>query len=195
MATLPMVLADEEKMVATVVHWIDLVGRIMTSEAGRLMMRNDIHERLRAGTIPTMEVIWAAEAGHQDADLALRQLIAEKIDRREALPVALANYAQRALIRPFANYPQGETNVVDTWTRNVGVAVMVDMARVTWGLPVARNPASGLPSAAGVVAKGLKIKGFRHLGRSQVARIHREHGELAARLCASVARFSCIRQD
>jgi hypothetical protein len=195
MTTLAMMLVDEKKMVATVVHWIDLVGQIMTSEAGRLILRRDIHERLRAGTIPTMEVIAAAEGGHQDADIALRRLGVEMLDRGEMPDAALRNYLQRALVRDIVNYPQGETNVVDTWTRNIGIAVLVDMARATWGLQVGRSPASGMPSAAGVVAKGLKIKGFRHLGRSQVARIHREHGELAARLCASVARFTCIRQD
>ena len=65
---LPMIIDNEKQMVATIVHWIDLFGRLMTSEAGRLLMRRDIQERLRQGATKTMWVIKAAEAGHQDAD-------------------------------------------------------------------------------------------------------------------------------
>jgi hypothetical protein len=177
---------SKEQMITTVAGWIDKVAVMLTSEAGRLRMRRDIRERLDGGTIETMHVIAAAEAGHADADLALRELIAVKLDRREELSVALANYAQRALVMPVVTYPPGR-NIADTWMRDVAIAVMVSLVVVQWGLPPTRNAASGLPSASWIVAKSLARRGFKKLGHRQVGRIYGEHHRLAGRLCASMS--------
>ena len=185
MTTLPMMLTNKEQMIMVVVGWIDKVAVMLTSEAGRLRLRRDIRERLQQGTIEVMRVIKAAEHGHADADLALRELIAVKIDRREELPVSLANYAQRALVMPPVTYPPGR-NIADTWMRDVAIAVMVALVIEAWGLPATRNPASGLPSAAWIVAKALARRGFKKLGHRQVGRIYGEHYRLADRLCASM---------
>jgi len=79
MTRLPATFAEAD-MVDTVGHWVELVGEAMTAEAARTTLRNYIRGMLRRGTIPTMRVIAAAEAGHQDADMALRELgaMAEK---------------------------------------------------------------------------------------------------------------------
>ena len=132
-----------------------------------------------------MKVIAAAEAGHQDADLALRQLGVEMLDRGEMPDVALRNFLQRALAAPIVTYPPGR-NIADTWVRDIGISVMVAMAIETWGLKATRNPASDLPSASWIVAKALARRGFKKLGHRQVGRIYGDHYKLAARLCASM---------
>ena len=127
MTNLPATLVEAEA-VDIIAHWIDLVAEMLTTEASRLALRKHIRERLAQGTIPTMQVIVAARAGHEEADRALRELAAEKLDRGELLPAALRAYVQEALLMPPVTYPQGQ-NIVDNWTRDVGIAVLVAFTR------------------------------------------------------------------
>jgi hypothetical protein len=137
----------EADMVDTVAHWIDLVAAMLTADAARLTLRRHIREMLRQGTIPTMQVIAAAEAGHQDADMALREAAAEYISRREEMPTEIANYVQRALVMPPVTYPPGR-NLADTWLRDVGIAVIVQLAVERWRLPAtATAPRPNRPPA------------------------------------------------
>jgi hypothetical protein len=108
----------EEEMIDTVAHWIDQVGALLTTEAARIVLRDRIRAMVRAGTLPTMQVIEAARAGHEEADMALRELSVEMLDRGELPPAALRAYAQEALIKPPATYPAGR-NIADTWLRDV----------------------------------------------------------------------------
>ena len=187
MTTLPATLLEAEA-IDIIAHWIDLVGQLLTSEASRLVLRKHIREGLRAGTIPRMQVIAAAEAGHQDADLALRELAAEYISRREEMSTELANYVQRALLQPPVTYPQGR-NIADTWLRDVGIAVMVSLAAVHWSLPItrghARKPGSKRLSACYLVGLALNKRGYA-IHERQVERIYGNHGRLARRLYASM---------
>ena len=176
--TLPAVQMDEESMVDLVSHWIDVVADKMTSEASRAHLRDGIRELLRAGTLPTMRVITAARAGHQDADLALRKLIAEYIDRREELPTTLAGYAQEALFRGPTSYPPGR-NLADTWVRDIGIAVLVALAAARFDLPATRNPASRRPSAASLVHRAFGRRG-QNLGERRINTIFGQHQRLSA---------------
>ncbi len=182
MTTLPATIEDE--MVNTVVHWIDIVAAALTSEAGRRVLQHYIRESLRHGTIPTMQVIAAARAGHQGADLAMRELIAEMIDRKEDLPTTLAGYAQEAMFRAPTAYPPGR-NIADTWMRDIGFAVLVAMAADHWRLPVTRNRTSKHPSACYIVALALNRRGH-NIGERRLERISSDHGKLAERLSASI---------
>ncbi len=182
MTRLPATFAEAD-MVDTVGHWVELVGEAMTAEAARTTLRNYIRGMLRRGTIPTMRVIAAAEAGHQDADMALREVAAEYIDRREEMPTALANYVQRALVMPPVSYPPGR-NLADTWLRDVCVAVLVHLVVERWHLRATRNRASERHSACSVVA--LALVGRINVGEQQVERIYREHGLIARKLYASI---------
>jgi hypothetical protein len=178
-ATIP-----EADMVDTVCHWVDLVAAMLTTEAARLTLRKYIRETLRQGTVPTMRVIAAAEAGHQDADMALREAAAEYISRREEMPTEIANYVQRALVMPPVTYPPGR-NLADTWLRDIGIAVIVRLAIERWHLPATRNRASTKPSACYVVSLALGRR--RHnVAERQVERIYGNHGRLARRLSASI---------
>jgi hypothetical protein len=145
-STMPTAAADA--ITATILHWYnDLIGRVMTSEASRTIVRQNLFDRLQAGTLDVAWVIQAAEAGHQDADLALRQYAATFIDHgREAeLLVQVRAYVVRSLLRPPVTYPRGK-NIIDTLTRDIGVAVMVDAARASPARPPRR---ACLPGTSG----------------------------------------------
>jgi hypothetical protein len=174
--------SDAADMVSTVRHWVDLVGEFMTAEAGRRVLRSYIRDMLRRGTIPTMQVIAAAEAGHQDADMALREVAAEYIDRREEMPTEVANYVQRALVMPPVTYPPGR-NLADTWLRDVCIAVLVRLAVERWDLPATRSRASKRPSACSVVTRALTRL---NITTRRVEKIYGEHGLIARRLYASM---------
>ena len=86
----------------------------------------------------------------------------------------------RSLLRPPVAYPQGR-NLADTWLRDIGIAVMVDMAAMRWRLSPTRNRTTPEPSAAYFVSLALKQKRFK-LKEGRVNRIYWEHKKLAARL-------------
>jgi len=136
--------AEMETMVATLVHMIDRVAEMLMPEAAHRYFRNDLRERLRQGTIEAMKVIALARAGSADADLALRELIAEMIGRKETIPTSLEGYAQEALLRAPVTYPAGR-NFLDNWTRDVAVAILVAFAILHWPplKPTATEPPSG----------------------------------------------------
>ena len=94
-----------------------------------------------------MQVIAAAEAGHQDADLALRELAAEYLSSREEMPTELAAYVQRALLQPPVTYPPGR-NIADTWMRDIGIAVLVQLAKERWKSPEDPKPPHQEPQSA-----------------------------------------------
>ena len=174
----------EAEIVAVLGHWMDLIGAAMTSEASRAIVRKNICDRLRAGTLDIAWVIEAADAGHQDADLALRDYAATFADRGQwdELPVQVQGWAVRALLRAPVTYPRGK-NVIDVLTRNIGIAVMVDLAVQRWSLAPTRGRSTEKPSAAYFVALVLCKRGIK-LKEQQVARIYRDHKTLAARLAA-----------
>ena len=177
----------EAEVVETIAHWIDLVAEMLTSEASRLMLRKHIRERLRAGTIPGMQVIAAAEAGHQDADMALRELAAQYISQRTQMPTELANYVQCALLQPPVTYPQGR-NIADTWMRDIGIAVLVQLTKERWSLPKTRSRLTRNPnrlSACYLVARALGRHGI-NLSERRVEKIFDARTQIAARLSASM---------
>jgi hypothetical protein len=174
------------EIATTLDRWFDLVGGLMTSDAGRRIVREDIGRRLAAGTIEAAWVIEAANAGHQDADLALRTYVATFADqgRWNELPTQVQGYAVGALLRAPTTYPRGK-NIVDTWTRDIGVAVMVDLAAKHWALPATRSRSTEAASASYFVSLMLRGRGIR-LKEQQVSRIYSGHNKVAARLAASV---------
>ena len=134
-----------------------------------------------------MQVIAAAEAGDQDADHVLRQLIIECISRDEKMPPELKAYEQRALLRAPIGAAPGR-NVGDTWKRDLGIAVLVQMTMGKWHLPrtrsrVSKNPAS--LSACYLVGIALGRRGV-NLNERGVEKISLGHVEarLAERLSA-----------
>ena len=165
---------DEVAAVETISRWIDVIAVGLRSDTSRLLVRDAIREILRKGPIPLMRVIAVAEAGYPDADLALREEAAEYINRREEMPTELANYAQRALMRPLVSYPRGR-NLVDTWTRDHGIYFLVLQTHSRWNVPVSRShsrkPSAKEPlSACYLVALALNKRGYP-IQERQVERI------------------------
>ena len=51
MTTLPTLIeAETDMMVDTVAHWVDVVGAMLTSDAGHLLLRNHLRKMLREGS-------------------------------------------------------------------------------------------------------------------------------------------------
>jgi hypothetical protein len=177
----------ETEVINGIGHWYDYnIGHVMTAEVGRAIIRKDICDRLQAATIDVAWVIEAANAGHQDADLALRAYASTFADqgRWNDLPRQIQGYMVGAMLRPPTTYPRGK-NIADTWTRDLGIAVMVDMAAARWSLPPTRGRSTEEPSAAYFVAIVLRQRGIK-LKEQQVNRIYNSHNKLAARLAASM---------
>jgi len=175
------------EVVGVIDHWYSLVAELMTSEAGRRIMREDICRRLQAETLDVSAVIAAANAGHQDADLAIRAYAATFADegRWEALPRQIQGYMVGAMLRAPTTYPRGK-NLIDTWTRDIGIAVLVDLAATRWSLPPTRGGSTEAPAASYFVGLVLSKRGHK-LKEQQIGRIHRDHNKLAARLARAGA--------
>lgn len=140
---------------------------------------------LREGTIETLKVVTAAEQGHQDADLALRELGAEMLDRGEMPNATLRSYLVKALVLAPVSYPPGR-NIADTWVRDIGIAIMVALVMARWPhLRATRNRASKRPSASTIVELALSKRGYS-LTEWHIERIHANHNKLAGRLSASM---------
>ena len=158
--TVPAIEAEAQPIVD---DWVDRVAELLTAETARLTLRNHIREMLRQGTIPTMQVIAAARAGHADADLALRQLGVEMLDAGVMPDAALRAYLLEALIQPPVTYPPGR-NLADTWMRDVGIALLVRLTAARFGVRPSRNPAATGASAAALVSRALVRRGHNTNG-------------------------------
>jgi hypothetical protein len=174
----------EAEAVNTVADWIDRVAAALTSETARLVLRKHIRDMLRQGAISTMQVIEAAEAGHEDADIALRELLVEMSDRGEIPGAALRHYGQKALLRAPVTYPPGR-NLADTWLRDIGIAVLVTLAVERWQMPATRNRASNRPSACSMVSEALGRRGH-NIGERRVEKIFGTRCQIAQKLSASI---------
>ena len=89
-----------------------------------------------------MRVIAAARSGNWDADCALREVVAEMLDRGVPLPTLLRAYAQEALLQPQVTYAQGR-NLGDTWARDLIITGLVGAASRSWDLRKTRSHHSG----------------------------------------------------
>ena len=182
---LPVVTLLVAEAVDTIAGWIDRVKDKLESETGRQVLRTTIVEKLRAGAVSRIKVIAAAEAGHQDADLALREFAAECISRRQEMPTELAAFVQKALLQPPVSYPSGR-NLADTWMRDIGIAVLVQLTMDRWRLPKSRSHISKNPerlSACYLVGLALVRHGI-NLGERRVEKIFDGHVRLTERVSA-----------
>lgn len=75
------------------------------SDAGRALLRRFLKHYACQHAFNMDTLVASAQAGWEDADIALRQLIADHVDRGEPLPSVLAAYNVR-LINPSMARPQ-----------------------------------------------------------------------------------------
>jgi hypothetical protein len=188
----------EAEIVAEIEHWLDLIGEAMTSAAGRMLMQREFLRQLEASdaaTLPTAEIIEVARSGNQAADLALRQFAATRMDRWEQLTAQLQDYAIRCLTEPLVSFPPGgATDVIDVWTRDIAIRVVIEVGAMRWQLPKTRSRGTLAPSAAYFASLALRKRGFR-LKEGRVNRIYWERGTLAERVAASLFPSSAFQRN
>lgn len=170
-------LRDAEK-IGVVSHWFDLVTELLQKESSHLYMQARLKALIRQGTIPTVKVIGWANDGAADADIALRQVAAEMIDRGEQLPATLAGYAAQHLGNPPTLRRKGR-DAADNWLRDQCIAVLVALAVERWHphLPMSRNRASSWPSACSLVSTVL-VRRRINVSERRVEKISHQLAEL-----------------
>lgn len=187
---LPATFADAEQaeITAAVEHWYSLIAAVLGSEAGHLAIQGDLHRQLTAGNAAALDVatiIDMADGGHPPADHALRSYIHAYIDadRFADLPVQVRAYAQRALTRPPLpiGYSSQCTQVVNDFSRDIGIAVLVDQIVARWPTVPKLYSSRHRCSAAGYVALVFTRHGNK-LSEQQVRRIYAARHTLARRL-------------
>jgi hypothetical protein len=186
-STLPASFADAEEasIIATVDH--DLIVAALGTEAGHHVVQNDLYRQLLAGTAAALDVaqiVAMADGGHAPADHALRTYIHDAIDRDcfADLPLQVRAYGQRALCRPPLpiGYASRSKQVVNDFTRDLGIGVLVDQIVARWpGVP--KLYSSSRHSAAWLVALVFTRCGTK-LSEQQVRRLYNARATLARRL-------------
>jgi hypothetical protein len=104
------------------------------------------------------EIVYFAENGSKEADLALRDLIAERTDRGESLGAVLGGYAIK-LLNPLRPHRPGPTRAAH-FVRDMGISMLVEALIVQCSLRASPHPASRRPSACGVAAQALTEAGI-----------------------------------
>ena len=178
----------EADILKTIDHWLDRIAAAMTSDGGRQIMRNEFLRQLQASdaaTLPTEVILAAAECDNEAADLALRHYIADRVNHGLELSAQLRAYNVKSLLRPPVRYPRGQTDVADTWTRDIAIHVLIDLTAQQWQLEPTRGRTTTAPAAAYFVSKVLCRRGYK-LKEQQLNRIHRGRSSLAGRVAASL---------
>jgi hypothetical protein len=149
----------------------------------QLAVKGDLYRQLTAGDAASLDVatiVAMADGGHPPADHALRDYVHAHIDddRFGELPVQVRAYAQRALKRPPLplGYPSNCSQVVNDFTRDIAVPVLVDHVVHCWPHVPKLYSSANRHSAAWFV--GLPFK----LTERQIRRIYSARHTLARRL-------------
>ncbi len=105
------------------------------------------------------EIVYFAEKGSVEADLALREIIAERTDRNEPLTAVLRAYNIR-LINPSRSPKTPGPTRAGNFMRDMGIVCLVTALIERFGLKPARNSASrrsgsSRPSACSIAAQAL----------------------------------------
>jgi len=174
--------ADEAKVIDIICAQIDIVRDRLTSDAGRQALERGLYDLLHRGALPVATVLAWANKGHPAADAAVRRYAYELWHTRQQLPPEVEAYGWAKVIEPIIpKYPPGHVETVDTWQRDIGIAVLVKLCAKGTGLSETRSRTTTTPSAAFLVTKALKRKGHK-LKEQAVNRICWAHEKLAARL-------------
>jgi hypothetical protein len=170
--------ADKAKVVDIVCSYLDAVREMITSEASWQRLQDFFYEAmLGRHTLDAAKVIAWADAGHPAADRAVRRYIAEMVDqgRESELLVQVRAYIVKTMLQPFL-----QNHMRDIW-----IPLVVRRVAKSTGLPATRSASTKEPSAAFLLAAGLKKRGFKVKER-EVNRIYWNRSKLAERLAMSM---------
>jgi hypothetical protein len=179
--------ADEAKVVDIVCSDLDKVREMITSEASWQRLQDFFYEAmLGRNTLAAATVIAWADAGHPAADRAVRRYAAEMVDqgRESELLVQVRAYIVKTMLQPFLPFPRGR-HVVQNHMRDIWIPLVVRRVAKSTGLPATRSASTKEPSAAFLLAAGLKKRGFKVKER-EVNRIYWNRSKLAERLAMSM---------
>lgn len=174
-------------MVDRVSHGLDLLSSTLSSENSRRVVQHWLKAMVRRDTVSAIKVIWWANSGVADADIALREVASEMLDCGEPMPTTIASYVAQALHRPQVARSRGG-DTADNWLRDLAIAVSVAMAVEYWHpwLPVSRNRASKSPSASFIVSEALNRRKIM-VGERRVEKIYQRFASLLTRHQAVMA--------
>ena len=125
---LPTQLLSGEEMILTVQIWAGEIQDRMTVEQDQVQLRAAIKGCVLAGTLPTLQVIRAADR-YAEVDMALRELLAEGLDDIDAPDLqrtSLRAYLQSALLRAPTTNPHGFRD--SPYHRDLGICVLMAMS-------------------------------------------------------------------
>ena len=107
------------------------------------------------------DIVYFAENGNEQADLALRELIAEYTDRREPLTAVLAAYNIR-LLNPVSKRKKPGPKKADhgQFVRDIGIVLLVEQLTREFGLAPNLKTSSGRATASSIVADALVESGI-----------------------------------
>lgn len=178
----------EEQMIATVAIWVDHIADGMTVEAGQRPLRNAIRSCVRDGTLPTLQVIKAAER-YREIDMALRELIAEGLDSAEGMTelsrTSLKAFQQQAMLRDITKDPKGHN--LGNYNRDIAIVVLMALTMVCWPyLRKSHNRASKKVSASYIVSEALNRRRVTNISATRVVEIYDDCHLIAERLSGLV---------
>jgi hypothetical protein len=167
--------------VATLDRLWTRAGALTTSEGARAMMQANLSHHLHAGdiaTLPLAYIVMMADGGHEPAQKALAEYIATAIDQKRfgELTPGLQDYAKRVLLAgELPGYGRGH-KIIDTWTRDITIKFLVDVAMVRWRLKKKQ--------AAYLVVSVMERRGLKPASIRQVLDIYKNHSTIGNRLVA-----------
>jgi hypothetical protein len=181
MTNLPATLIEAEAL-AFAREWIarcregDFLGlgyAPLDKAAGHAFARRMIKGYALLHPLNMTEVADAARAGSDDADLALRELAAEMLDRGQPLPSVLASYTVEVL-HPRLPRLRGQKKAANL-LQDVSVVALIMTLVERFGLSPRRNPASNHPSACSIAATALSEAGLHRGSEEGIRKIWRRY--------------------
>jgi hypothetical protein len=141
-------------------------------DAGRAFARHMIKQYALTHPFNMTDVVDAAYGGSEDADIALRELVAEIIDRGEALPTVLGAYAVGlAHPSPRLRGKKRATNIL----QDISIVTLIMELVEQFGLKPTRNPLAPRPSACSIAATAMAEAGLHRGAEKAIAQIWRRY--------------------
>jgi hypothetical protein len=174
--TLLPALVDEESMTDCVATQIAAMRPRFEKEFSLEFLATELRKGLREGRLTLVNhAVYAADAGDELADAALRTVYAEMaggvLSERGPGHLQVWAYGQRAVLRAPAKRPAGHC-WQHNWMRDIWICDVIFSVWHTWGIRQTRNRyARGRPSAVSIVTAALGRAKVVHLDEGRVQNI------------------------
>jgi hypothetical protein len=169
----PMLLT-EAAAIDAVSQWVARVRVGFEVGYSRAWLEQTLKDHLREGLITVVNVVTAAEQGDEIADVCLRHVGAELMERREGRlgEAQIIAYAQRRLVQPLHVRKRGRSSY-DDWVRDLWICFLIDLTCRHFGVRATRSRHSRRgerhPSGCSIVTEALRRNG-RYLEEATIQR-------------------------